>query len=308
MADGYWAAVVQAPVEVITDPARRDEIIAANRERAMRAIEAILATSAQPPKLFQFPVLMLQGAYNEARSPEARLAVSFELPGPEVQPLLEFCARHDIVIASSCVERHAALPGWFFHSGMVLGPNGLLIRYPKAQARSAAGVRIIKDHIDEYAAIFGRDAVFPVVDSPLGKLATCVEAEIMVPEVARSFAAKGAEVLLHPTVERTTHHPWVYQPVKIARAVENRLYVVSANIGVARMRHPVTGELEEGRTAGGSAVIGPDGVVRCSVGGSGEGWASAYIDLAALREERSTPAPDVAYTPALYRDLYGGAR
>lgn len=304
MSDSYWAAVVQAPVEVITDPTHRDEVIAANRDRAIRQIEAILATSSEPPRLFQFPVLMLQGAYNEGRSAEARFAVSFELPGPEVAPLIELCAKRDIVIASSCVERHPALPGWFFHSGFVLGPTGVLIRAPKAQARSAAGVRILKDHLAEYTAVFGREAVFPVAVSPLGTLAVCVEAEILVPEVARAVAAKGAEVLLHPTVERPFQRPGVSRPVKIARAVENRLYVVSANVAVSRLRDPQTGAVREARGAGGSLIVGPDGAVRCAVEGDGEGWATARIDLAALRAERAVPAPDLVYTPALYQDLY----
>jgi predicted amidohydrolase len=304
MSEGFWAAVVQAPVEVITDPSRREEVIRANCTRAIRLMETILAVSPHPPRLFQFPVLLLQGAYNEARSPEARAAIAIELPGPELTPLLEWCAAHQVYLASSCVERHPALPGWTFHSGMLLGPEGVLLRSPKAQARSAAGIHIIKDYYAEYTALFGREAVFPVVATPLGRLALCVEAEVLVPEVARVVAARGAEVLLHPTVERPERRPWAYRAAKVARAVENRLYLLSANVGGSLIRDPQRGVDSYQRAAGGSLVVDYEGMVRCEVEGSGEGWATAYIDLPALRAARALPAPEIEFTPLLYREVY----
>jgi predicted amidohydrolase len=250
---------------------------------------------------------MLQGAYNEGRSEEARLAVSIELPGPELAPLLEFAATRGVYIASSAVERRRELPGWFFHSGFLIGPGGLLIRYPKAQARSAAGVKIIQAHYAEYTAMFGEDAVFPVAETPIGNLAMCVEAEILVPEVARAFAAKGAEVLLHPTVELATAHPWMYDPARQARALENRMYVLSANLGVARERHPATGEQRERTSRGGSGIAGPDGQMLTHIAGPGEAMATARIDIGALRELRATPARETFYSPILYRSLYGAS-
>lgn len=304
MANGFWAAVVQSRIDVITDPARRDEIINVNRTRAMNLIDTILGANAQPPRLFQFPVLFLQGAYNEARSAEDRYKVSLELPGDDIAPLLDFCAKRDIYIASSFVERRKELPGWMFHSGGILGPNGLVIRYPKAQARSSAGIRIIKDHYDQYVSVFGKENVFPVADTPIGKLAITVEAEILVPEVARAFAAKGAEVLLQPTVEHVRGNHAVYDAIRAARAFENRMYIISANVGNARMEHPITHEITDLQSRGHSSIVGPDGAIITSIAGPGEAYASAYVDIEQLRAGRETPSPDRQFAPVLYQDVY----
>ncbi|GIW11346.1 MAG: hypothetical protein KatS3mg061_2403 [Dehalococcoidia bacterium] len=45
-------------------------------------------------------------------------------------------------------------------------------------------------------------------------------------------------------------------------------------------------------------------MIRCAVEGSGEGWGSAYIDLPALRAARALPAPEIEFTPLLYREVY----
>jgi predicted amidohydrolase len=303
MTAGYWAAIVQARVDIITDPAKRDEVLAENRSRAIRHMEHILATVATPPRLFQYPVLMLQGGYRD-RDEDARYAVSLELPGPDIEPLVEFCAKHNVYMSSSAVERRKEVPGWFFHSGFILGPNGLVIRYPKAQARSAPGVKIIWSVYDEYTRIYGKESVFPVVETGIGKLAVSVESEISVPEVSRAFAEQGVDVLCHPTVEFLPADRWIYDQLKAVRAYENRMYVVSANVGLRREIDPRTGEIVDERTRGGSSVHGPDGQMLAQIVGDGEGVALAYIDLDGLRERRKTPHPHIGYNKVLYQDVY----
>lgn len=303
MTDGYWAAIVQARVDIITDPALRDEVLESNRSRAIRDMEHVLHTTANPPRLFQYPVLMLQGGYRD-RDEAARYAVSLELPGSDIEPLLEFCAKHNVYLSSSAVERRAEVPGWFFHSGFILGPNGLVIRYPKAQAKSASGVKIIWSVYDEYTAIYGADSVFPVVETDIGRLAVSVEAEICVPEVSRAFAEKGVEVLCHPTVEFQTNTPWIHDQLKASRAYENRMYVVSANVGLRREKDSRTGEMTLERTRGGSSVHGPDGRMLAQISGQGEGVTFAYVDLAGLRSMRSTPPAYTGFDKVLYQDVY----
>jgi predicted amidohydrolase len=303
MTQGYWAAVVQSRYDVVTDPAKRDEVIAGNRTRVIGDMEHILATTATPPRLFQYPVLMLQGGYVK-RSADARYAVSLELPGPDVEPLIEFCAKHNVYLSSSTVERRKEVPGMFFHSGFILGPNGLVIRYPKAQAPSAEGVTIVWSVYDQYTSIYGRENVFPVVETDIGKLAVSVASEINVPEVSRAFAAKGAEILCHPTLENPAVTPWINDQLKASRAFENRMYVVSANLGIAYEPDPETGELHTRRSYGGSSVHGPDGRMLAQIRGDGEGVTVAYIDLDGLREMRSTPLSYIEYHKVLYQDVY----
>jgi predicted amidohydrolase len=301
----YQAAVIQAPIDVVTHPAIKDEAIAVNRDRAIAVVEHLLRTSRRPPRLFVFPVLFLQGPY-DGRPPET---VSIELPGPEIEPLIDLCRKHDVYLAGSCVEHHRAMPGHRFHSGFLVGPDGLLIRYPKAQARAAGGITIVKDVYDEYAAVFGADAVFPVVDTPLGKLAMLVESEILAPEVSRTYAAKGAEVLLHPNLERDQGVPaspsrLAFEHARAARAIENRLYVVSANNGIGFQRNHETGEVVEAPARGYSAIVGPAGRVLTCIAGPGEAYASSTLDIEALRKTREQPAPTTSFAPVLYQDTY----
>ncbi len=303
MTQGYWAAILQWRVDIITDPALRDDVLASNRSRAIRDMAHILETSATPPRLFQFPVLILQGGYRD-RDEDARYAVSLELPGPDIDPLLEFCAKHNVYMSSSAVERRKEVPGWFFHSGFILGPNGLVIRYPKAQASSAPGVKIVWSVYDEYTNIYGAGNVFPVVETDIGRLAVSVESEICVPEVSRAFAAKGAEILCHPTIEFLSNNPWIHDQLKASRAFENRMYVLSANVGLRREKDSGTGAVVEERTRGGSSVHGPDGQMLAQIRGDGEGVTLAYIDLDRLRQMRATPPGNTGFNKVLYQDVY----
>jgi predicted amidohydrolase len=116
--------------------------------------------------------------------------------------------------------------------------------------------------------------------------------------------AKGAEILCHPTVEQNLAAPDMYDHLKSVRAYENRMYVVSANIGIAYQRHPETGELNRVTTCGHSLIAGPDGNLLASVSGSGEGMATAEIDIEALRKLRETPARDLEFSPVLYQNVY----
>lgn len=54
---------------------------------------------------------------------------------------------------------------------------------------------------ERFVEVFGEDAIFPVVDTPIGRLGVMVCGFIQNPEVARALALKGVEVLIHPTAE-----------------------------------------------------------------------------------------------------------
>ena len=54
---------------------------------------------------------------------------------------------------------------------------------------------------ERFVEVFGEDAIFPVVDTPIGRLGVMVCGDIQYPEVARALALTGVEVLIHPTAE-----------------------------------------------------------------------------------------------------------
>jgi len=82
---------------------------------------------------------------------------------------------------------------------------------------------------DEYLKHYSEDEIFPVLETPLGRLAALASEEIRYPEISRILAAKGAEVILHPSSEAASTLMSSKNVAKIARAQENQCYVISAN-------------------------------------------------------------------------------
>ena len=92
-------------------------------------------------------------------------------------PVIEACRRHDLLIATSTQEKVPQLPGVYFHTGFVMGPQGLVLRSPKSQAQSAPEVSYLRDLQKDYVRIFGPDSILPVADTKLGKVANLTHEE-----------------------------------------------------------------------------------------------------------------------------------
>lgn len=75
----------------------------------------------------------------------------------------------------------------------------------------------------------GDEGLFPVADTPLGRLAYVASEEILYPEVARSLATRGAEVIRHSSSAVGSPRPTLNSIAKSARAYENVCYVISSN-------------------------------------------------------------------------------
>ena len=87
------------------------------------------------------------------------------------------------------------------------------------------------DVLDPYLDLYGADALFPVADTAIGRLACVASEEILYPEITRALALRGAEVICHSSSEVGTPLTTPKNIAKQARAYENMLYVVSANSG-----------------------------------------------------------------------------
>jgi formamidase len=112
----------------------------------------------------------------------------------------------------------------------------------------------------------------PVVDLPrIGKAGMLICYDGWFPEVPRSLALRGAEVLLHPTLTST---PDREEELVLARAnaIANQCYVLNVN-----------GALDVG--GGRSIAVDPEGRVLFE-GGSGEELVSEVLDLDRVRTVR----------------------
>ncbi|WP_461481017.1 carbon-nitrogen hydrolase family protein [Porticoccus sp.] len=116
-----------------------------------------------------------------------------------------------------------------------------------------------------------------VVDSPLGKLGLTVCYDLRFPELYRSLAEQGAQILLVPSAFTAATGEPHWELLLRARAVENLCYVVGANMG-DRFH-------DKRPTWGGSTIIDPWGRVLAALA-DGPGVVVAEIDLAYLHKLR----------------------
>jgi len=202
--------------------------------------------------------------------------------GPEYDALAKIAQDNAVFLAGNAYETDKHFPGYYFQTCFIIAPSGkTVLRYRRLNSMFAPTPH---DVWDKYLDIYGLDGVFPVARTEIGKLAAIASEEILYPEIARCFAMRGAEVFVHPTSESGSPQQTFKDVAKLARAIENMAYVVSSNTGGL---HDT--DLPQDAGNGGSRVIDYKGNL-LRVAGWGESvYASAEIDLNALRRARREP-------------------
>jgi predicted amidohydrolase len=296
----FNTAVMRVPVLVPPSADALADVRRKNSEAMVAAIEDAMRTTNPKPRIVVFPVLQYTSARRAASGvPMSMVAVdliSQPLDQGIFAPVIEACRRHDCYVATSTQEKVPQKEDWFFHTGFIMGPEGLVLRSPKAQAQSAPSVAYLRDIEDEYKRIFGDDSIMPVVQTPVGRLACFVEGEAEVLEASRLLASKGAEIILHTSLE----HPGIpWQALKQAIGFQCHVFLLTGT--TSRM---IYADGEEDLGDGASTIIGPDGRVLAAKGGREEGFAVAEINLAAIEEAKQKFQRNTVPAWHLYKDLY----
>ncbi|MBL0123711.1 MAG: nitrilase [Betaproteobacteria bacterium] len=202
--------------------------------------------------------------------------------GPEYRILGEMCKNLGLYFSGNAYETDAHFPGLYFQTSFIIDDAGrLVLRYRRLVSMYAPTPH---DVWDRYLDIYGLDGVFPVADTPLGRLACIASEEILYPEIARTLALRGAEVFLHSSSEVCSPRLTPKDIAKRARAYENCAYVVSANTGGMR-----DVDFPESSADGLSKIIDCKGEVLAEAGTGESMVANAYIDITTLRRHRRTP-------------------
>ena len=135
--------------------------------------------------------------------------------------------------------------------------------------------------LNEYAHKEGESPLFPVLDTPLGRLACMVGNDLNFFEHMRTLVLRGAEVVLHLTAETTAAAFPVWEDMRRARAYENVTYFASVNNG---------GCLGSGaprmRSRGHSEIINYEGKPLASADSAGETAIHATLSVQRLRHRR----------------------
>lgn len=282
--DRYSALALQTRCETVNkvDKAGARAAMLAAIERIDEQIRGSFVLIGPSLKLVVLPEYFMTGypvgETIDSWADKAAIAVG----GPEYEALSTVAQKHGIFLAGNAYETDEHFPGFYFQVCFIIDPSGeVILRYRRLISMFAPTPH---DVWDKYLEIYGLDGVFPVADTAIGKLSCCASEEILFPEITRAHALRGAEVILHSTSEIASPDLTPKDIAKRARAIENLVYVVSANSG---------GLYGEGIPAnsvdGMSKIVDYKGNVLISAQTGETMVANAEIDLAALRANRRKP-------------------
>src|SRR5437868_6513291 len=183
------------------------------KERNLAAcIARMEEAAAAGAQLLVLPECALPG-YMFASGDEA-LPFAEEIPGPSTEALERECARLGLYVVCGLLERDGDA---LRNAAVLVGPDGLVGSYRKTHLPFLG--------VDRF--VVPGDAL-PVFDTPLGRIGIEICYDLRFPEVTRTLALKGADVVAHPT-----NFPMAAkiqtELITVARAAENRIYLLTAN-------------------------------------------------------------------------------
>jgi predicted amidohydrolase len=316
MIEPYSVAAIQTRIRHVRKGANQQKTIKENLYRSIALID-YAAVRFGAAKLVVLPEFWLTGA-EHGRSVQEWTEVAPRVPGWETEALGEVCQEQKFYLAGATMEYDPAWPGRWFNCAFIIGPSGdIILKYRKHNCGNLSGVlnnTTPGDVYDAYVGRYGEEALFPVVDTPIGRLACMVCFDINFGETARMLALRGAEIICHPTGEPHGPHRPSWEMARRTRAFENGVYLISANHG--EYLAPVgdeqfmdspgwlfqerrRGEMAPPfRTAGGSEIVDYRGHVIGRAEAPGEAAITAEININALRrprEQHVTPARAQAF-------------
>jgi predicted amidohydrolase len=214
---------------------------------------------------------------------EWRAKACIAADGPEYRRLGEIAQTRGVYLSGNAYELDPHFPELYFQTSFIISDAGeVILRYRRLISMFAPTPH---DVLTRYLEIYGDDGLFPVADTPLGRLACVASEEILYPEITRALATRGAEVILHSSSEVGSPRPTPKNIAKCARAYENMCYVISSNTSAIH-GSPVP----QNSTQGHSQVVDYKGQVMAEAYTGESMVAHAIIDIPRLREARAKPA------------------
>ena len=192
---------------------------------------------------------------------EEAMPFAEEIPGPTTEALEEACRRLGSHVVCGLLEREGDV---LYNVAVLVGPDGLIGSYRKTHL-PFLGVDRFTTPGDE----------LPVFDTPIGRIGLEICYDLRFPEVTRTLALRGADIVAHPT-----NFPMAAkvqtEVITLARAAENRIYLLTANrVGKERW----------GEFCGWSQIVDPFGKRLAEADETEEKLLVADIDLEKARDK-----------------------
>jgi len=309
--DHYDVLLTQNIKKIIQRDTNVDDIRRENIIEAMKLPARLASNPAVRLVVFGEFFMTGQGGHGY-RSPTTLQRLAVRYPGPELELLQDFALKHKTYVSGSSFEIDDKLPGHVFNSAFILNDSGDLIhRYRKIQCADVWGSlpdTTPSSIYDRYLDAYGYDFLFPVANTPLGRLATMVCFDQAHPEVARMLTKYGAEVIIHPSSEGHGAGRTGWDLARQTRAFENTAYILSAMPGGVYF-NPADVGVPSTQMRGHTKIVNFDGSIQGVADGSGPCILQGNIDLKALRRARANPLTNLAIwdDPSTYVDQYSKA-
>ena len=218
-------------------------------------LDAALALVPPEADLAVLPELFATGY--QFRDRDELMALAEPLDGPIVGRLRDYAAATGTTLCAGLAERHGDL---LYNSSVLVRPDGSVALYRKT-------------HLfwNEKLIFAPGDLGFPVFEACGTVVGMMICFDWIFPEAARTLALRGAKILLHPSNLILALCP----DAMITRSVENRVFAVTAN----RVGTEARVEGQALTFSGLSQICGPTGKALVRMGATGEGVATADIDL-----------------------------
>jgi predicted amidohydrolase len=227
-----------------------------NLESCVERMEEAAAAGAQ---LLVLPECAIPGYMFD--SPEEAQLFAEEVPGPSTARLEGECRRLGLYTVCGLLERDGDL---LRNTAVLVGPDGLIATYRKTHL-PFLGVARFTTPGDE----------LEVHDTPLGRIGIEICYDLRFPEVTRTLALRGADLVAHPT-----NFPMAAkiqtELITVARAAENRIFLLTANrVGKERSRE----------FCGWSQIVDPHGKRLAEAGETEEALLVADVDVEKARDK-----------------------
>ena len=255
-----------------------------NTDRMLQMVDAAVEGSAPflPVRLVVFPEFAHAAPVFQTVA-ELLAKLTLPIPNEHTERLIAKAREHDLYIQSgTMLEEDPKWPGVVFNTTCLVGPNGMLYRYRKVNPWIPYEVHSSPHDLPGYD-----EPLFPVADTPIGRIGCAICYDWLFPEAIRQLAMNGAEVLVRVSAYMD---PWGatepmnwWTTINRARAIENIAYVVGANQGASLRHYPPYS------WPGGSQIVDFDGRMLADASpGPGERIVVAPIDISSVRHERES--------------------
>jgi predicted amidohydrolase len=227
-----------------------------NLEACLARLEEAAAAGAE---LLVLPECAVPGYMFE--SAEEALPFAEEIPGPSSEVLERESRRLGMHVVCGLLERDGDT---LRNAAVLVGPDGLVGTYRKTHLPFLG--------VDRFVVPGDELTVF---DTPLGRIGVEICYDLRFPEVTRTLALKGADIVAHPT-----NFPMAAKVqtelITVARAAENRIYLLTANR---------VGKERSGEFCGWSQIVDPYGTRLAEAGETEEALLVADVDVEKARDK-----------------------